>query len=168
MKKILKQIIKNEQGIVATLSLLGVSVISLAIVATLANLALGELKISNTGSSLEKTFYAAEAGLNEALYRLIQDPIPGNRILEIDGITIEITVSSNPDNPFQRIIQSKATSPTGKVRIVQIIANTNSFAGGFDYAVQGGTNGIHLDNNSEIEVGGSSYRSIIPTITLTD
>ena len=132
MKKILKQIIKNEQGIVATLSLLGVSVISLAIVATLANLALGELKISNTGSSLEKTFYAAEAGLNEALYRLIQDPIPGNRILEIDGITIEITVSSNPDNPFQRIIQSKATSPTGKVRIVQIIANTNSFAGGFD------------------------------------
>jgi hypothetical protein len=48
------------------------------------------------------------------------------------------------------------------VRTVQIVANVSSFAGGFDYAVQGGTGGIFLDNNSLIIGDVYSNGDILP------
>ena len=157
--------VKKENGVVSLITLLGLSVVSLAILSNLSLLAIDELKMANQGGVIDNTFYAAESGLNEGLYRLITNPIPGTHSFTIDGVNIEITVDTNPLNPYQRIIKSKAISPTGKIRIVQIVANTSSFAGGFDYAVQGGTGGIHLDNNSEIEGGVYSNGSIVPAST---
>ena len=77
---------KKSEGMVATIALLGVSVVALAVISTATVLAIGELKMSQDGGSLDKTFYAAEAGLNEALYRLINDPGVGSHTFIIDNI----------------------------------------------------------------------------------
>jgi len=154
--------IKSQSGVIAILVIFGVSAVALAITSSLAVLAIGENRMANYGGSLEQTFYSAESGLNEALYRLITEPTAGSSTIVIGDFTIDITTTLNPENPYQRIIQSRATSPTGKVRIVQITANTNSFGAGFDYAVQGGTGGIFLDNNSLVTGDAYSNGSILP------
>jgi len=153
--------LKSQKGVIAILVLFGISAVALSITSSLAVLAIGESRMANYGGSFEQTFYSAESGLNEALYRLITEPTAGSSTIVIDGYIIEITKSLNPANPYQRIIQSKATSPTGKVRIVQITANTNSFGAGFDYAVQGGSGGIFLANNSLVTGDAYSNGSIL-------
>lgn len=144
------------------LTLFGVTAVTLAIAATLVSLSVGDLKMSRAGGSLEQAFYSAESGLNEALYRLIKNPVPGNYSINLDGANVAITVGTNPADHYQRIIQSQATDPTGKIRTVKITANTSSFAGGFDYAVQGGDGGIRMDNNSVVEGNVYSNNSILP------
>ncbi|MFH0820117.1 MAG: pilus assembly PilX N-terminal domain-containing protein [bacterium] len=153
---------QKPEGMIAVLTLFGVTAVTLAIASTLVSLSIGDLKMSRAGGSLEQAFYSAESGLNEALYRLIKNPVPGNYSINLDGTSIAISVSTNPADHYQRIIQSQATDPTGKIRTVRIIANTSSFAGGFDYAVQGGNGGIHMDNNSEVAGGVYSNSSILP------
>ena len=96
MKKIIKN---NNKGAIATLALLGMSVIALSIAVTLTSTALEEFQMSENGGALESTFYAAESGLNEALYRLISDPTPGSRNFTFNNIEISVSVSSNPSDP---------------------------------------------------------------------
>jgi len=139
---------KNNQGMVAIITLLGISAFALAIISTLAVLAIDELKMANTGGAIDPTFYAAEAGLNEGLYRLIETPVPGTiYFLNIDGIPVETLIEGSG---HERTITSTATNSNGKVRTLQISANVSSIAGGFDSAIHGGAGGVILENNSKI------------------
>ncbi|MFH1235665.1 MAG: hypothetical protein V1685_01865, partial [Parcubacteria group bacterium] len=128
----LRNIFNNHEGAVAVITVLSVSVFALITMTAMSVLALDELHMNTSEIQSEKTFYAAEAGLNEALYRLITDPVPQAFAMDFEGIETNITTSSNPANPYQRIIRSSATDATGKIRTMQIVANTSSFAGGFD------------------------------------
>lgn len=154
--------IEEQKGLIAIISLLGVTVVALSVISSLVVLSIGELKMSRAGGPLDNTYYAAEAGLNEALYRLIANPAPAVYNFVWGAIPVQAQVTANPDNPYQRIVRSRASDPGGKVRTVQIIANTSSFAGGFDYAVQGGAGGVFLDNNSTVVGGIYSNGSILP------
>lgn len=142
--------LKQPRGVIAIITLLGVSAFALAVIGTLTSISLDELKMANAGGVIDSTFYAAEAGLNEGLYRLITSSAPTSYSIDVEGVTVNISVLANPAEPKQRIVRSQAVNGNGNIRTVQAIANTSSFAGGFDYAVQGGSGGIYLDNNSEI------------------
>ncbi|KKW01380.1 MAG: hypothetical protein A2898_03630 [Candidatus Kerfeldbacteria bacterium RIFCSPLOWO2_01_FULL_48_11] len=146
----LRNIFNNHEGAVAVITVLSVSVFALITMTAMSVLALDELHMNTSEIQSEKTFYAAEAGLNEAVYRLITNPVPQSFIMDFESIETNISTSANPTNPYQRIIRSSATDTTGKVRTMQIVANTSSFAGGFDYAVQSGQGGIEILNNSEV------------------
>ena len=168
---------QNEKGAIAILTLMGVSVFALFVMTSVNVLAADELKMSASEKDSEMTFYAAEAGLNEALYRLILNPVPEPFSFDINGVNIQVSVSSNPANHYQRIIQSKAEDATGKIRTLEVIANTSSYSGGFDYAVQSGSGGIFLDNNSWITgkvysnadiIGGNNTRVIATAQTAGD
>jgi hypothetical protein len=152
----------HQQGVVATLTLFGVTAVVLAIMSTLALVSIGELKMSQQGDTLEQTFYAAEAGLNEALYRLITNPALASQSYQTEDYQVDLSILPNPDNPYQRIVRSQATDSQGRVRTVQVIANTSSFGSGFDYAVQGGAGGVYLDNNSLVIGGIYSNGDILP------
>ncbi len=150
---------QNQKGAVAILTLLAISVFALAVMSTVSVLAANALQMSSADANSDKTFYAAEAGVNEALNKLITNPVPEPFSLSLNGVNVQITVTSssdttpcasNPDNPYPRIIQSQATDSTGKERTVQIIACSSAFSGGFNYAVQGGAGGIFMDQNSYI------------------
>lgn len=156
--------LKKPKGVVALITLLGLSTISLAIISSLAILAISELRMANSGGVIDKTYYAAETGLNEGLYRLIRNPGLWDYSFELDN-GVQVTVStfscSNPEcngipipnctSPKQRVVCSQAEDSNGNKRTVAIVANTSSFAGGFDFAVQGGSGGIEMDNNSCIK-----------------
>ena len=89
--------IKNDQfGVVAILSLLGVMVITLSVVVLTSRLAISELQMMRGGGAMDQTYYAAEAGLNEALYRLIKSPGVSNYSFDISGVTIQRSPSLNP------------------------------------------------------------------------
>ncbi len=135
---------------VAILALLGISVAALAIVTSLISVSLTELKMSGSGGAIDQTFYAAESGINEALALLAQDTPMSSQHLNINNNLVEIEIMPNPADPFQRIITSTAVHPTGKIRKLQVIADTDDWAAGFDYAVQGGVGGVILENNSDI------------------
>lgn len=152
----------QPRGVVAITSLMGILVFALAIMTTVSLLGLSELQMAKAQTLSEATFYAAEVGLNEALYRLISNPLPAPFSTSLDGININVTIAANPANPYQRIITAQATDFSGKIRTIEIIANTNSFSGGLDYAVQGGTGGVYLDNNSKIVGKVYSNGSILP------
>ena len=142
--------LKNESGLIGFIALFSISVIALAVASSLVLLVNREMKMARSGGALDSTFYAAESGLNEALYRLIAYPGPGNYNFSLNGVSVTAKVSQNPLDPYQRLVEAEAKSDDDKIRIVDIIANTSSYAGGFDYAVQGGTGGVVLENNSTI------------------
>ena len=154
--------LKTQKGVVSLITLLALSAVSLSIIVSISTAAIDELKMTNSGGVIDQTFYAAEAGLNEGLYHLIQNPVPGSYSFDLDGVTVNITIGINPENHYQRIVRSQAIDSRGKIRTVAVIADTNSFAGGFDYAIQGGSGGIFLDNNSEVIGGVYSNGSILP------
>ncbi|MFH0952122.1 MAG: PilX N-terminal domain-containing pilus assembly protein, partial [Patescibacteria group bacterium] len=64
---------KNQQGAIAILVLLGISVVTLTVMTSMILLATSEVRMASAQTATEQTFYAAEAGINEALYRLIND-----------------------------------------------------------------------------------------------
>ena len=158
----IKDTIKDQSGVIATLSLIGVMVICLTVVTVTSQLAISELQMSGAGGVIDQTYYAAESGLNEALYRLIAYPGPGSYNFDINGVTVTADISSHPSNPYQRIITATAVNTNGNKRSVRISANTSAYSGGFDYAVQGGEGGVYLDNNSLIDGDVYSNAGILP------
>jgi len=143
--------IKNHpRGAIALLVLLGVTAFSLMVLVSVSTLASNAFTITLAEAATEKTFYAAESGLNEGLYHLVNDAAPDDMTLNFNGVDVAITIRANPLNPYQRVLTSRAEDSSGKVRELEIIANTSAFAGGFDYAVQTGLGGVYMDNESRV------------------
>ncbi len=140
----------NQKGAIAVISLMIIAGFALAVITTVSFTSINVFRSASAGIDTDKTFYAAEAGVNEALYRLISKPVPEPFSLILNGVEVDVTVSANPANPYQRFIQSRAEDQTGKVRTLRIAANTKTYSGGFQYALQSGEGGIELLNNSEV------------------
>ena len=161
--------LQNRPGAIAILTLLGVTIFGLLVMNSLATAATRESQMGVDDIKTTQTFYAAEAGLNQALYGLITDPVPGSYNLSLNDNNILITVGNcqSPyvapcDSPLKRMVESRSQDSTGKVRIVSLVASTSSFSGGFDSAVQAGSGGVFLDNNSVIIGKVYSNGSILP------
>lgn len=149
----------DTRGAIAIVTLLTISVFALAVVTTMGVLTVEEAHMSSAAAATEQTFFAAEAGLNEALRRLSINPVPGPFTFTIDTVNVDVTVTTavspnpctfDPDLSYPRVIESRATDLTGKIRTVRLYACSSAYSGGFDYAVQGGSGGIYMDPNSFI------------------
>jgi hypothetical protein len=144
---------KQPRGAIAILALLGVSAFAMMVFTTLSVLAASELRMSLDATASERTFYAAEAGINEAIRRLITNPMPGTFTLPTDltdSTTVSVTIDPNPTDPYQRIVTSRATDATGKQRTLRITVNSSSYSGSFNYAVQSGQGGFVMQNNAQV------------------
>lgn len=141
---------QHPRGAIALLVLMGVAVFSLMVLTSVSTLASHAFTITLDEAATEKTFYAAEAGLNEGLYRLVQQSMPQNFNMNFNGVNVAVTIGSNPGNPYQRLITSRAQDSTGKVRELEIVANTSAFAGGFIGALHAGSGGVYINNNATV------------------
>ncbi len=145
-----KQSLTRQRGVIALITLLSIAIFALAVVTTTAAFAVDELQMANSGNVIDQTYYAAEAGLNEGLYRLITDSAPGNEYdLNIQGVAVNVQVLNGVSATSRRLV-STAIDSNGNQRQVEIIADTSEFGIGLDHAIQGGSGGIFLDNNSVI------------------
>ena len=146
--------LQPRRGAIAILTLLGVTIFGLLVMNSLATAATRESQMGMDDIKTTQTFYAAEAGLNQALYKLITDPVPGITTSTLGDIDITTTIGPCeitdplPCDPYHRKVESRAEDPSGKVRIVSLTASTSSFAGGFDSAVQAAAGGLIMDNGS--------------------
>ncbi len=147
---------KYPQGGIAILTLLGVSVFALAVMITVVNLAHDQAQIVNAQEASQKTFYAAEAGLNKTLYKLASNPSTSSFTINSDGMSTLVTIT--PDflptaTEFQGTINVRTTDSTGKVRTIQTRATTSSLGGIFVYGAQTDAGGIEFTSSPSIIKG---------------
>ncbi len=141
---------QHPHGAIALLMLMGVAVFSLMVLVSVSTLTSHIFSITLDQVATEKTFYAAEAGLNEGLYRLIRNPWPQTFSFNFNNVAVDVSISTSFGNPYQRLVTSRAQDSTGKVRELEIVANTSSFAGGFIGAVHAGSGGVYINNNAMV------------------
>lgn len=142
--------LRNQEGVIATIALMVMSAFVLAAITTSTVLASDELRMSGTEVQAEKTFYAAEAGINDALYKLHSSPLPVPYTLTVDGVGVAVNIVPDPNDGYRRIITSTATDPTGKVRTLEISVQTSTYAQSIEYAVFAGIGGFTMNNNTAI------------------
>lgn len=149
-KRLIIQIRPQPAGAISLLVLLGVSVFSLMVLVSLNVISSQAFSMVLDQAATERVFYAAEAGLNEGLYRLVGSPAPQSFNFNFNNAAVEVVISVNPSNPYQRLITSRAADTGGKVRELEVIANTSAFAGGFIGAVHAGAGGVYINNNATV------------------
>lgn len=141
----------------AILMLVGVAVFTVAVMTTVATIASRQSQAVNAALATERTFYAAEAALNQLLYGLISDstphPTPFAVSVPIPGVTVTATVTASG---FQRTVSVIAQDTTQKVRTLEVRVNTSSFAGGFVYGAQTDVGGIKMES-SDSTINGDIY-----------
>lgn len=147
-----RNIIKNQNGAIALITLMVVGVFALAMMTTMSVLATSELKMSSSETASEKTFYAAEAGINEAIYKLSQDSMQeGSFSISVEGVNITFSIpTSIPTGVFPKTIVSQAIDPSTNIqRILQLKVHKSTF-GGFDSAIKTGEGEFTLANSATV------------------
>ncbi len=142
--------IHRRPGAVALIAIVLISAFALAVMVSASLTAYRGFGSVGTTRNGEQTFAAAEAGLQDALYRL--GTSPGAKTYTFNttpGITTTVTIAIDPSNPHgtDRIITSSANGQ-GIQRTLQIKATTTAPASAFVYAVQSGGGGIDMASNS--------------------
>jgi len=100
----------------------GQALVSLLIIIAVAVLAVASAIVSASISSTtaittisDRVYYSAETGAEEALIKLLRDPIYSGEILDIDEVRVEVAVSS--PTPVERIVSSTASANNVKRRV---------------------------------------------------
>jgi len=150
----------QPKGFIAMVTLLGISSFALSVVVVVTTVFLSELQMTRGAGIIDDTYYAAESGLHEGLYRLIKNPIETTHHLTLGNQSVTVNVGANPLNPYQRTITAQAIDQFNHTRTVEIIADTSSLAGGFDYAIQS-TGDIKMEGGSKIVGDAYSNSAII-------
>jgi len=114
-----QSIINNERGQIALISLLIILAVVLTIGLSVNLLSIGEMKMGFTESESSKTFYSADACIEEALMRLKRDPDYNGGNLNVDNIYCIITITANGN---QRVITSEGIVGN-KVRKIEMVIN---------------------------------------------
>lgn len=146
------KIYQSGQVLIITIFILGL--VAIAIVMSLATTGVGRVIDSQSETSGEKALYAARAGIEETLYRLQNDINFGN------GTPATISNNTLDDTAYIATIsgddQKRIATSTGilnkNIKKLEIQLNASSSAGRFviGYAVQAGSGGITMNNNSQI------------------
>lgn len=153
--------IRDQNGVVAIMTILWVSILSLAALATVTLIVSAGLQMTGSSYASERTFNAAEAGLNQGIYRLTYNAIPGTFCTDFSGttvacnapgekVTVMIVAAAPLGDPYERTVTARAEDVSGKVRTVSLNAQTSTFAMGLDYAVHAGAGGFLFENGSFI------------------
>ncbi len=152
------------RGGVAILTLLGVSVFALAVMSTVANLTQAQGRIASAEIATQKTFYTAEAGLNQTLYSLAQNPAAtiSSAPTTVNGFTTTVTVTPDPGFPtasppgFQGYVTVQTSDSSGKIRTLKIKATTSTLGGTFIYGAQTDIGGVTM-SSSDSTINGDVY-----------
>ncbi len=144
-------ILKQRPGAITLVLVLAVTGIVLTALLSMSVIATSQIGQVRDVTESDQTFFAAEGGLNHALHQLITSPGTDNYALTLNGANVVVDIAIDLTDPLRkrRIITSTATL-NQKQRQVRVVATTNSMANNLQYAVQTGTGGLHMGNNSEV------------------
>lgn len=145
----------KQKGFAALLIIFILGMVSILVASGLILTGYNESQMARSGASGTSAYYVANSGVEDAIYKLNKDPNYAALIavnypsLSVSTGNASYTVSPVLGNNKQRTIDSVGTMGSYVSRIHALVENT-SVKPGFEYAVQGGTNGVEI-NNSKIE-----------------
>ncbi len=143
----------QNTGQITILAVVMITVITLIIISSFAFLVISEQKMASGQIYSGKAYGFAEAGIEDALFRLNDNPQYGdpnaNFSYTLPEGSISVTLETPETNHNLRYITSQGTV-LGRIRTIKITAQMTVSEIGFHYAIQVGQGGFFMENNSEI------------------
>lgn len=137
----------KEQGFAALLATLIVLAVVLIIIATLSLTTLIEQKITRNFTKSAQAFFAAEAGIEDSLYRIIKGKnYQATNSLTVGSGTTNINISGSSS---QKTIKAEGEREN-RFRSVEVKLAIDTDAVSFYYGVQVGEGGLIMENNSQV------------------
>jgi hypothetical protein len=142
--------IKNiQKGFIAYILTIVILAIMLAILGGIAILTIDEYKIIGNTLKSSQAYYAAESGVEDAIYRIKNSiSLSPHYNMTVDFSPIEVLVGSPSSN--SRIITTIGNTAKD-FRKVEVNLSVTSIRPEFFYGVQAGDLGVTLSNNASIE-----------------
>jgi Tfp pilus assembly protein PilX len=145
-----KNIKTNQQGYIVMFSVLFVLIISASIILAMTSVIFYRIKISSNMVNSAQAYYAAEAGVEDALLKLSNNP-------QLTQLTYDLNVGGSKTTvqiPLliggSRALNSLGTS-NGVYRTVSVLYKlTNGTNVNFYYGVNVGAGGVNMENGSEV------------------
>lgn len=144
---------KKQRGFAALLIIFILGMVSILVASGLILTGYNESQMARSGASGTSAFYVANSGIEDAIYKLNADPnytatVPFELDVSTGKAKYTVVLPASGNNK-ERIIDSIGTMGPYVNRIHAVVENT-SVKPGFEYAVQGGTNGVEI-SNSKVE-----------------
>lgn len=138
----------QENGQAALIAVILMLVIMLSAVFGTTAIALKEAKVAEENKKSRLSFFSAEAGIEDAVYRLLRNKnLSASFAVSLNG-TIS-TVTATDISSSQKIIKS-SSDLSGSARALQTKLETSTANASFFYGVQVGDGGLEMGNNSRV------------------
>lgn len=140
--------ISNQKGFAALLIAILILVIMFGIAISLTFLILGQQRISENIIKSNNSYYAAEAGIEDALLRLSRNKqwdVP--YLFSVGGSTVEIVISD--DFGGTRTVTATGNNED-RFRKIQTVYELSGFIPGLFYGAQVGDGGLIVEGNSAV------------------
>ena len=146
MKKQIKIKLKTNGGAAMLISVIFFLFISLAIISGLVSPTVREFRNANVNLNSKKSYFLAESGIEDALYRTINNiTIGANEVLTLDSNSATTTIVSGSGT--KQITSLGDISSYQRKTIVTLFTGTGA---SFNYGVQVGQGGLEMSNTSKI------------------
>jgi len=148
-----------KNGFVVIFATLLILVAALIIVLSAGYISLNSVKSVRNNAYSIKSYYTAEAGIEDSLLRLVKGlNLPASNGLTINGGTATIQVSDSVGGSKSIISQGSILNRIRKIRVIYTI-NTDHVS--FYYGAQVGDGGMIMENNSRVKGNVFSNGSIV-------
>jgi len=152
--------IKNQKGIAVFYLTILILAVVFALAVSISILTYGEQKISRNIVKSSQAYYAAEAGIEDALLRLVKNKKwSSSYTFQMGNATTTITISNILGGARTITAEGNALE---RIRKVQAVYKISTNAVSFYYGAQVGEGGMAMGNNSRIRGNIYSNGSVIP------
>lgn len=133
--------VNNQSGAAMLVSLVFFLFISLAIISGLVSPSVREFNSANINLNSKKSFFLAESGSEDAIYRIMKDQqIDSNEVITLDSNTVTTSITSDGNGGMQILSLGDVLTYQRQVSI-KLATNVGV---SFNYGVQVGQGGINL------------------------
>lgn len=139
--------INNQSGAAMLIAVIFFLFISLSIISGLVSPTVRALQDSNVNLKSKKSYYLAESGSEDAVYRLLNNmAISASEIITIDSSSATTTINSSGSNQKEIISQGDVNSFQRKLNVIM----QTGPGVGFNYGIQSGDGGFNLSGGSKV------------------
>lgn len=145
------KVFKDQRGQANILIAVVIITASVVLVTGLGLITFNEIKKIENVEKSSQSLYAAEAGVEDALLRVVDGmtyPNPGTYTLTVGSASTEVDISG----PLDNLVLTSTGNKDSRVRkvAVNIDATPSNSAAAFNYGIQVGVGGLEMDGNSKV------------------
>ena len=160
MKKQKKRKINNQKGAAMLISVIFFLFISLAIISGLVSPTIREFKNASVNLNSKKSYFLAESGTEDAIYRVLKNmAIGGSETIALGSNLVTTTITSFSSSAKQ----ITSLGDVGSLQRKTNIALSTGVGVSFSYGVQIGQGGLEMSNSSKVIGNAYSNGNIIGT-----